>query len=176
MLDPQVRTSDTHPITLSWVLEHSGGKLGLCYCPGKHVKRLRVTWKRVLAKDLARLKGDFGVTCIVCLLDTAELQSFKLRDYAAGVASAGLELEAFPIIEMQPPTDMDATAALIDRLVARMRRGQVLAVHCRGGVGRAGLIAACVLLHVGQCATPQAAIEHVGLKEAHAERGIAAGA
>lgn len=42
-----VRTSDSHPITVSWVLGGKAnatecrGRLGLCYCPGKEV-RLRL--------------------------------------------------------------------------------------------------------------------------------------
>ena len=39
-------------------------------------------------------------------------------------------------------------------------KGNVL-IHCRGGVGRAGLLACCVLLNYGVFASPRKAIEYV---------------
>ena len=43
----------------------------------------------------------------------------------------GLEYVQFPIVECAPPEDMLSTAALVDDLMARLRQGQVMAVHCR---------------------------------------------
>ena len=40
--EPVPRTSASHPLTLSWVLDGTApglpGKLGLCYCPGKKAR------------------------------------------------------------------------------------------------------------------------------------------
>ena len=70
-----------------------------------------------------------GHTLLTCPYPA--LQSFRLRDYAASVAAAGLELETFPIIEMQAPADMQAATQLIERIAGRLEQGQVLAMHCR---------------------------------------------
>lgn len=52
----------------------SGGSVGLCFCPGKSVSRDGVHHMRSLQEDLGRLKEHFFVTCVLCLLNTAELR------------------------------------------------------------------------------------------------------
>ncbi len=42
-----IRTSESHPITVSVVMTYSG-RLSLCYCPGKNVVRDGVKWQRNL--------------------------------------------------------------------------------------------------------------------------------
>mmetsp|Transcript_30386 Transcript_30386/g.78052 ORF Transcript_30386/g.78052 Transcript_30386/m.78052 type:complete len:85 (-) Transcript_30386:2313-2567(-) len=49
----------------------------------------------------------------------------------------------------------------VQELVARMANGEVLAVHCRGGVGRAGLLACCVMLYLSIAQTAETAIRQV---------------
>lgn len=43
----------------------------------------------------------------------------------------------------------------------RSKRGEVIVLHCRGGVGRAGLVAACMLLHLHLSKSAKKAIERV---------------
>lgn len=157
-----VRTSESHPITLSWILEHrGGGRLGLCYCPGKQVRRSGIHWDRTLLTDLKRLQKVYGISTVGCLLNGAELNCFKLRNYASVVESSGLELLLFPIIEMAPPESLPLTREFVKSIVQRLEKGDHVAVHCRGGVGRAGVIAACVLLELGLARTGRRAIEQV---------------
>lgn len=159
---PDVRTSETHPITLSWILEHGGGgKLGLCFCPGKKVNRSGIQWERNLEMDLLRLKEEYRITTLACLLNTAELSCFNLRNYSSTVPSAGLDLLVFPIVEMAPPDSVSMTREFVQSIVERLSKGENVAVHCRGGVGRAGVIAACVLLELGLAKSGKGAIEQV---------------
>lgn len=155
------RTSETHPITVSWILEHGGGRLGLCHCPGKKVARGGVHWDRCLEKDLQRLRRDYGVTTLVCLLNQAELAHFKLRDYSRSVCAMGFSLAEFPILEMAAPDSVDKTTAFVREMVEMLARGETVVAHCRGGVGRAGLMAACTLLQVGSERTAGGAIDVV---------------
>lgn len=78
-----VRTSESHPITASWIIESEDpskdqltklGGLALCFCPGKQVTRGGVTHERSLEADLAELKRRYGITCVACLLNQAELR------------------------------------------------------------------------------------------------------
>lgn len=159
---PNVRTSHSHPITLSWILEHGGGgKLGLCFCPGKKVNRSGVRWERDLDVDLHRLKEAYRITTVACLLNTAELSCFRLRNYTATVVSSGLDLLVFPIVEMAPPDSVALTREFVHTIVDKLGKGENVAVHCRGGVGRAGVIAACVLLELGLATSGRGAIEQV---------------
>lgn len=70
------RTSQTHPITQDTVIElnEPGGRLGLCYCPGKKVTRDGVTHNRDLGVDLLHLSNTWRVDTIICLLNAAELR------------------------------------------------------------------------------------------------------
>lgn len=63
---------------------------------------------------------------------------------------------------MAPPDDIEAfREEVIDVIVSHlMKEGNVL-VHCRGGVGRAGLVACCVLATLCEFANPKKVIEHV---------------
>jgi protein-tyrosine phosphatase len=45
---------------------------------------------------------------------------------------------------------MDATVTLVEGIVGHMRRGETVVVHCRGGLGRSGTIAACCLVATGR--------------------------
>jgi len=50
---PPVRTSETHPITLSCVLGKLGevpGKVGMCYCPGKEVNPVPTSLMKLTKK------------------------------------------------------------------------------------------------------------------------------
>lgn len=56
------RTSKTHPIPLSWVIDpdaSTSGRVGLCYCPGKQVTRNGERWQRDMQADLGRLRDVF---------------------------------------------------------------------------------------------------------------------
>ncbi|KAL0045076.1 hypothetical protein WJX82_007483 [Trebouxia sp. C0006] len=73
----------------------------------------------------------------------------------ASVDKAGLVLLSFPIIEMAAPTCIHQTHRIVQQTAQLMAEGHHIAVHCRGGVGRAGLIAACLLLYTQQAITGQ---------------------
>ena len=75
------------------------GRVGLCYCPGKIVKKPRARAghedessaapiSRDLRMDLAYLRRQHGVDRLVCLLNDAELRSLGVdpRDYPAAVS------------------------------------------------------------------------------------------
>ncbi len=47
-----------------------------------------------------------------------------------------------------PPT-IGVVIRLVDSLVLELRTGKGLVIHCRAGIGRSGMIAACVLLRLG---------------------------
>jgi cyclin-dependent kinase inhibitor 3 len=153
--------SSTHPITVSWVMDHGGGKLGLSYCPGKKLVRDSVAYNRDLATDLKDLENNHHITAVVCLLSDAELRAYKVRDYGKAVIAKGLQYVQYPIMEMGVPDKFDAAAEVIENIVQLMEDKQAVLVHCKGGVGRAGLVAACVLLRTGQCKTAAEAIAEV---------------
>jgi hypothetical protein len=49
----------------------------------------------------------------------------------------------------------------VERIVDELDKGMRCVMHCRGGMGRAGMMAACVLLRRGECSKAKEAIETV---------------
>ena len=72
-----IKTSDTHPLSVTWIDESLPGKVGLTFAPGKHCRGAYAggTWKRDLRKDLDRLAEVHQVGLLVCLLQDHELAS-----------------------------------------------------------------------------------------------------
>lgn len=55
----------------------------------------------------------------------------------------------FPIPDGGVPNSLQAFDALIEELVDRVERGDTVAVHCWGGIGRTGVVCAALLVRVG---------------------------
>ncbi|KAI0768654.1 protein-tyrosine phosphatase-like protein [Trametes elegans] len=134
------------------------GNLYMSSCPGKKVRlegpvRGRNTVCRDLRSDLRRIKG-VGVACIVCCLDDAELLSLGVAwpDYVRAAGELGIDILRLPIPEGLPPTDPATLDAHLCKLIDSYTLcGLPVLVHCRGGVGRAGIIACCWMLKLGLC-------------------------
>lgn len=132
------------------------GNLLLSSCPGKKVRltgpvRGRGAICRSLDIDLKRIK-ELGVGAIVCCLDDEELQFLGApwAEYEQEVDKLGVEVIRLPMAEGFCPTDVIATDEAISCVVDDYTlRGIHVLVHCRGGVGRAGLIACAWMLKLG---------------------------
>lgn len=67
-------------------------------------------------------------------------------------AEARVLVHHFPICDMCAPASTLATAELCDRVAGLVRRGESVLVHCKAGIGRTGLILACILVVLGMSA------------------------
>ena len=132
------------------------GNMILSSCPGTKVRlngpeRGRSSVCRDLRMDLARYRS-MGVRAIVCCLDDDELKTLgsPCSEYVEEVSAAGLDLVRLPIAEGFAPTDLVKFDIMITALILTYTlRGASILVHCRGGVGRAGLVAAIWVLKMG---------------------------
>ncbi|KAI0331037.1 phosphatases II [Cubamyces sp. BRFM 1775] len=140
---------------------HTASQLGNMYmssCPGKKVRldgpvRGRNTVCRDLRSDLTRIQ-NVGVACIVCCLDDNELQSLGVTwaEYVQVAGELGIDVLRIPIPEGLPPNDPAMLDSHLSKLIDTYTlRGSAILVHCRGGVGRAGIIACCWMLKLGLC-------------------------
>lgn len=100
--------------------------------------------------DLQAL-AQLGVTHLVSLIESP----LALE----GVDNAGIRVTWFPIDDMRAP-DIEACRALLDTLCRDFDSGDNLLFHCRGGLGRTGLMLACFLIAHRDMSAAQA-IEHV---------------
>ncbi|KJA27765.1 hypothetical protein HYPSUDRAFT_197926 [Hypholoma sublateritium FD-334 SS-4] len=137
------------------------GNLFLSSCPGKKVRldgpvKGRSGVRRDVETDMRRMK-ELGVGCIVCCLDDAELDFLGApwAEYELAARRTGLDVLRLPIPEGLPPLSAPALDAHLTALIARYTlRGTPVLVHCRGGVGRAGVVACCWLVRLGLCGWP----------------------
>ena len=124
----------------------------LSQCPGKNFKvKGKQKFERNLSEDLALLK-DSGVKVIVNLLNLYELRTIgvSLIEYRKVCEKIGIELIEYPIIEMSVPIDPieQIDKNMLDGLTDSVKAGKKVLIHCRGGVGRAGLMAALLLFRL----------------------------
>lgn len=134
------------------------GNLFLSSCPGKKVRlngpvNGRGGVCRDLRHDLRRIK-ELGVGCVVCCLDDEELQYLGApwEEYAQAADELCLDVLRIPTPEGLAPPDAALLDAHLTQLIERYTlRGVPVLVHCRGGVGRAGLVACCWALKLGLC-------------------------
>lgn len=153
------RTSDTHPIRVDFVpSDRLGvpGRLGMTFAPGKQNLGMTGLWMRDLERDLERLQQHYQTNVLISLLESFEFDRLKIPHLRTAAVARGLESWGFPIPDGGVPDSMEAFRELIGRATHRLRLGQTVVVHCMGGLGRAGTVAASCAVACGL--DPQAAI------------------
>ncbi|SMB92820.1 cyclin-dependent kinase inhibitor 3 family protein [Deinococcus hopiensis] len=155
-------TSETHPIRVDWVdTALWPGRLGLTFAPGKKgpsVLQCGVVHDRDLSADLDRLARE-GVTVLAPLIEAHEFELLGIPEYLAQAEEHGLSTVPLPIPDRGVPPNAPAFGAFVDELMDHLLDGRGVVVHCRGGLGRAGLTAACLLTQAGM--PPEQAVERV---------------
>ncbi|QPH52274.1 protein-tyrosine phosphatase family protein [Pontivivens ytuae] len=96
-----------------------------------------------LMEDMAHFRS-LGIGTIVSMLEVDEMAELSLRDEPRCCCDAGMEFLHFPILDFGLP-DRAGFRDLIEAVVERLEAGQSVAVHCRAGIGRSGMLACCVL-------------------------------
>jgi ADP-ribosyl-[dinitrogen reductase] hydrolase len=145
------RTSVTDPLRISAVETPGGGRIGMTLCPGKQqAGAMNGTWARDLALDLAVIR-DWGATAVLTLMEPDELQRYGAADIGAAVRKLGMEWYNTPIPDVHAPGT--AFEALWPDIGMRLRQHLLAArpvlLHCLGGLGRTGTIAARLLAELG---------------------------
>jgi protein-tyrosine phosphatase len=156
---PIPRTSVTHPIRVDF-LPTPGlpGRVGMTFAPGKKSDSAYGSpWDRDLATDLDRLVQHHGIHVLVCLLEDHELHRLQIPDLVPAAESRGLTVHRLPIPDGGVLPSTHSVRALVTTIANHARAGRSIAIHCRGGLGRAGTIAGCFLVDQGM--TPDQAID-----------------
>ncbi|KAF8629207.1 hypothetical protein AX17_005792 [Amanita inopinata Kibby_2008] len=146
---------DTDPLSKPGPLTLLGNLL-LSSCPGKKVRLNgpvggRSGVCRDIVTDLERIK-ELGVGCIVCCLDDEELSFLGIpwTRYERSARDIGIDVLRLPIPEGLAPLDPFFLDKLLMQIITNYTlRGIPILAHCRGGVGRAGVVACCWLIKLG---------------------------
>ena len=143
------KTSKTHPIRVDFVdlpMLRAMGGLGLTLAPGKFEPQ---KWCRDLEWDLDRLRREHHVDTLVTLLAGREIDRLRLPGFFGRVNANGMEAIWMPLSQGKRPESDDVIGEGIAAIVERLKMGKRVVVHCSGGLGRSGLVAACCLIGVG---------------------------
>ncbi|WP_420024298.1 cyclin-dependent kinase inhibitor 3 family protein (plasmid) [Cereibacter azotoformans] len=156
------RTSATHPLQIAELaVGCSQGRIGITFCPGKQdVAAATGAWARDLGADLDGI-ADWGARLVVTLVEPAELFALRVGDLGAEVRRRGMEWRHLPIADYSVPAPSFEEQWQVEGRAIRalLRSGGDVLVHCRGGLGRAGMIAARLLVELGR--DPEQAIRDV---------------
>jgi protein-tyrosine phosphatase len=90
-----------------------------------------------------------GIDLIVSLLEDDEAADLDLTGERQAADRHAIGFISFPIPDRGIPASTEAAIEVIGRIAAELRAGKNVAVHCRQGIGRSGLIASAVLLNAG---------------------------
>jgi ADP-ribosyl-[dinitrogen reductase] hydrolase len=152
-----VNTSKNNPLRIS-ELPLGKGVIGMSICPGKHDPD---AWSgpcaRSLAADLLVIRS-WGTGVVVTLMEAWELDLLHVSDLGTAVTANGMSWWHLPVKDGFPleyPGD-GFLEARIDRwrlpcslLLRFLHAGGRAFIHCRGGLGRTGSLAARLLMEDG---------------------------
>jgi hypothetical protein len=144
------------------------GALWLAGMPGRHAPLAGFL-------DAAAAAGIGHLLCLTALPEVAATSP----DYAAALVAGTLPfaVHPHPIEDFATPADPGAFAAWTQRMAAKLRGGEHLALHCAAGIGRTGMVALCLLRACGLDAAAAAALVTAAGShpETPAQRAFAAG-
>ena len=146
------RTSHTHPLQIAEVHTGKGwGRIGITFCPGKKQPHAFTgAWDRDLDLDLDAVV-NWGAAAVLTLVEQHELETLRVAGLGEAVRSRYISWFHLPIADVSTPCaefeEQWRTAG--EQLRSLMRSGFNVMVHCKGGLGRAGMIAARLLVELG---------------------------
>lgn len=156
------RTSQSHPLRVDALsVPGTTGEIGMTICPGKRGASLYGRpWKRDLAIDREALKA-WGPDVVITLMEAWEFAVLGVPDLGTAVEAAGMRWLHLPIPDTKAPDG--AFHELWERhrpdVHGILRGGGRVLLHCRGGLGRTGTLAAQLLVEFGE--QPEEAISAV---------------
>jgi len=132
---------------LHWVDGPWPGKLALASRPrgGDWLEDEMLAWRQA------------GIDTVLSLLTPEEEKDLDLKREAQEAKARGMKFVSLPIPDRQVPTSESEVSAALDRFDADLSAGRNVVIHCRQGIGRTGLVAACLLITKGL--SPEVAVK-----------------
>jgi protein-tyrosine phosphatase len=102
-----------------------------------------------------------GVNVVVSLLTRNEQTELGLEDEAFWCAQRQMEFQTLPIPDRALPPQRAEAERLVEQIGASLQAEKHVALHCRMGIGRSAMMAAAVLVALGD--TPEQAFARIEL-------------
>jgi protein-tyrosine phosphatase len=146
-----MRTSQDYPLNIDFVsAPDSSGRIGMTFCPGKKQRgAMTGDWCRDLTLDLDAIQV-WGASVIVNLMEDHEMVELDVQDterhLPAGIDYMRLPIPDYGVPDLAWHAQWQVEGAL---LRDRLRVGESIVLHCKGGLGRTGMVAARILVELG---------------------------
>jgi protein-tyrosine phosphatase len=134
---------------LHWVDTPWPGKLALASRPrgGDWLEEEMANWRQA------------GIATVLSLLTPDEELDLDLKSEEREVKASGMRFLSLPIPDRQVPASATEVAGALEKLAADLAAGKNAVIHCRQGIGRTGLVAACLLVTKGL--SPETAVQRL---------------
>lgn len=111
------------------------------------------------------LKTKYSINIIVSLIREHEYETLQIQDLPTKAQAREIQFIKFPIVDGSIPNSLENTFQIVKDIVNYLIKGKNVMINCMGGLiwnildifvgdflflglGRTGLIASCVLLHL----------------------------
>ena len=147
-----LRTSETHPLQIDWITNNLfAGRIGITLCPGKYQPvSWSGGWNRDLDADISAIE-DSGATLVVSLVEKAEMIDLRVQGLGKAILARELEWIHIPFEDTTAPDYkwMKIFDLVAPSILTSIKNGDSIVIHCKGGLGRAGTVAALLLCSMG---------------------------
>lgn len=138
--------STTHPL-FPMHIENCSARIILTPCPGTKGVDLTASLKQI---------KQAGAAAVLTFMTQEELDKNSLPEIGKAVKAQGMSWFHLPIVDDHCPEApfleaWESAGPAVHRL---LEQGKTVAVHCKGGSGRTGLISAQILLERGEALAP----------------------
>jgi len=144
--------SPRSPAALWWIAPTGVGMSRLHWieirAPGRIAIMARPRAEEWLEAEVNEWK-ESGIDVVVSLLEHDEISELRLRREAELCRSNGIDFISFPIPDRGLPESRHDALQIARLLATGLRDGRSIAIHCRAGIGRSSVIAACALICSG---------------------------
>src|SRR5713226_2421920 len=98
-----------------------------------------------LEDDIKNL-STAGIEVLVSALTVPEAKELGLKNEYEYSGNSNIEFISLPIEDRSVPRFDKSFASLLRQLRERIKQGKAVGIHCRAGIGRSSMIAACLMV------------------------------
>ena len=146
-------TSKSNPLRIDEVAITSfKGKIGISICPGKKGASIEyiADYDRDIGSDLDVVKR-WGAKAIVTLIEDFEFKYLGVEKLSDEIRARGMRWYHLPIEDGGIPDEKFSLQweQVRKELLQMLQHGDNILIHCRGGLGRAGMVSAILAMDMG---------------------------